>query len=90
MTALLVLLRVSPVRVAGDAVVQPPANPGALVLLHGASQRQKSVNTFYSGGGYGGYGYRGGWGGMGGMAARTPLDRHADRSTGRPGELTRR
>src|SRR4026209_2612118 len=31
------------------------ANPGALVLLHGATEKQKSLNTFYSGmGGYGG------------------------------------
>ena len=41
------------------------ANPDALVVLHGATEKQKSLNTFYSGGGmYGGYGYRG-WGGMG-------------------------
>ena len=30
------------------------ANPDALVLLHGATEKQKSLNTFYSGGGYGG------------------------------------
>jgi len=48
------------------------ANPDALVLLHGATEKQKSLNTFYSGGGgYGGYGYRGGWGGMGGMGTAT-------------------
>jgi hypothetical protein len=47
------------------------ANPDALVLLHGATEKQKSLNTFYSGGGYGGYGYRGGWGGMGGMGTST-------------------
>ena len=47
------------------------ANPDALVLLHGATEKQKSLNTFYSGmGGYGGYGYRG-WGGMGGMGTAT-------------------
>jgi hypothetical protein len=47
------------------------ANPDALVLLHGATEKQKSLNTFYSGtGGYGGYGYRG-WGGMGGMGMGT-------------------
>jgi hypothetical protein len=40
----------------------------ALVLLHGATEKQKSLNTFYSGG-YGGYGYRG-WG-MGGMGTAT-------------------
>ena len=43
------------------------ANPDALVLLHGATEKQKSLNTFYSGG-YGGYGYRGpgrhGWDGQ--------------------------
>ncbi|HXK12076.1 MAG TPA: DUF4136 domain-containing protein [Vicinamibacteria bacterium] len=44
------------------------ANPDALVLLHGATEKQKSLNTFYSGG-YGGYGYRG-WG-MGGMGTAT-------------------
>jgi uncharacterized protein DUF4136 len=47
------------------------ANPDALVLLHGATEKQKSLNTFYSGmGGYGAYGYRG-WGGMGGMGTAT-------------------
>jgi hypothetical protein len=42
----------------------------AIVVLHGATEKQKSLNTFYSGGGYGGYGYRG-WGGMGGMGTAT-------------------
>jgi len=47
------------------------ANPDALVLLHGATEKQQNLNTFYSGmGGYGGYGYRG-WGGMGGMGTAT-------------------
>jgi hypothetical protein len=47
------------------------ANADALVLLHGATEKQKSLNTFYSGmGGYGGYGYRG-WGGMGGTGTAT-------------------
>jgi hypothetical protein len=43
----------------------------ALVLLHGATEKQKSLNTFYSGGmgGYGGYGYR--RVGMGGMGTAT-------------------
>jgi len=45
------------------------ANPDALVLLHGATSKEKTLNTFYSGG-YGGYGYRG-WGGMGGMGTAT-------------------
>ena len=47
---------------------QVDANPDALVLLHGATEKQKSLNTFYSGG-YGGYGYRGM--GMGGMGTAT-------------------
>jgi len=43
------------------------ANPDAVVVLHGATQMKKSLNTFYSGmGGYGGYGWRGmGGAGMG-------------------------
>jgi hypothetical protein len=36
----------------------------AVVVLHGATEKQKSLNTFYSGG-YGGYGWRGFGGGMG-------------------------
>jgi hypothetical protein len=40
------------------------ADPDALVVLHGATEKQKELNTFYSGGMYGGYGYRG-WGGVG-------------------------
>jgi hypothetical protein len=36
----------------------------AVVVLHGATERQKTLNTFYSGG-YGGYGWRGWGGGMG-------------------------
>jgi len=44
------------------------SNPDALVLLHGATSKEKTLNTFYSGG-YGGYGYRG-WG-MGGMGTAT-------------------
>ena len=47
------------------------ANPDALVLLHGATEKQQNLNTFYSGtGGYGAYRYRG-WGGMGGMGTAT-------------------
>ena len=38
------------------------ASADALVVLHGANEKQKSLNTFYTGGGgYGGYR----WGGMG-------------------------
>jgi Domain of unknown function (DUF4136) len=42
----------------------------ALVVLHGATEKEKSLNTFYSGG-YGGYGWRGGWGGGMGTATTT-------------------
>ena len=50
------------------------ANPDAVVLLHGATQMKKSLNTFYSGGGYAGYGYRG-WGGAGmGMGTATTTE----------------
>ena len=43
----------------------------AIVMLHGATEKQKSLNTFYSG--YGGYGYRG-WGGMGGTGTATTTE----------------
>ena len=43
------------------------------MLLHGATEKQKSLNTFYSGGGYGGYGYRG-WGGGMGMGTATTTE----------------
>ena len=46
------------------------------VVLHGATQTKRNVNTFYSGmgGGYGGYGYRG----MGGMgSAQTVVNEYA-------------
>jgi len=46
-----------------------PDKADALVLLHGATEKQQSLNTFYSGG-YGGYGYRG-FGGMGMGSATT-------------------
>jgi hypothetical protein len=42
----------------------------AIVVLHGATEKQKSLNTFYSGG-YGGYGWRGGWGGGMGTSTTT-------------------
>lgn len=43
----------------------------AVVVLHGATEKEKTLNTFYSGGGYGGYGWRG-WGGAGmGMGSAT-------------------
>ena len=44
------------------------AKADAVVVLHGATEKQKSLNTFYSGG-YGGYVWRGGWGG--GMSSST-------------------
>ena len=43
-------------------------NADALVVLHGATEKEKTLNTFYSGG-YGGYGWRG-WG-AGGMGTAT-------------------
>ena len=43
-------------------------NPDAVVVLHGATDVKKTLDTFYTGG-YGGYGYRG-WGG-GGMGSST-------------------
>jgi hypothetical protein len=47
-----------------------PEQADALVVLHGATEKQKNLNTFYSGmGGYGGYGWRG-WG-AGGMGTAT-------------------
>jgi hypothetical protein len=56
---------------AGKGWTKVDANPDAVVLLHGATEKQKNLNTFYSGmGGYGGYGYRG-WGAMGGMGTAT-------------------
>jgi Domain of unknown function (DUF4136) len=43
-----------------------PDKADAIVVLHGATEKQKTLNTFYSGtGGYGGYGWRGMGGGMG-------------------------
>jgi hypothetical protein len=48
--------------------VAPEGQADAQVVLHGASQTKKDLNTFYSG--MGGYGYRG-WGGMGGMGTAT-------------------
>ena len=50
------------------------ANPDALVVLHGATQTKRTLNTFYSGGGgWGGYGYRG-WGGGMGMGSATTTE----------------
>ena len=42
------------------------------MVLHGATEKQRTLNTFYSGmGGYGGYGWRGWGGGMGTGTATT-------------------
>jgi len=50
----------------------PEDKADAIVVLHGATEKQKSLNTFYSGmGGYGGYGWRGWGGGMGTGTATT-------------------
>ena len=49
----------------------PEAEADAQVVLHGAGQMKRTLNTFYSG--MGGYGYRG-WGGMGGMGTATTTE----------------
>jgi hypothetical protein len=46
----------------------PEGEADAHVVVHGASQTKRDLNTFYSG--TGGYGYRG-WRGMGGTATAT-------------------
>jgi uncharacterized protein with gpF-like domain len=51
------------------------ASPDAIVLVHGATETKRSLNTFYTGG-YGGYGYRG-WGGMGMGSATTTETEYA-------------
>jgi hypothetical protein len=45
----------------------PEAEADVHVVLHGATELKRNLNTFYSG--MGGYGYR--WGGMGGMGSAT-------------------
>jgi hypothetical protein len=46
----------------------------AVVVVHGATEKQRTLNTFYSGmGGYGGYGWRG-WGGGMGMGTATTTE----------------
>jgi len=54
----------------GWAHTADDAKADAIVVLHGATEKQKSLNTFYSGG-YGGYGWRGGWGGGMGTSTTT-------------------
>jgi hypothetical protein len=49
----------------------PEGQDDAQVVLHGATETKRSLNTFYSG--MGGYGYRG-WGGMGGMGTATTTE----------------
>ena len=51
--------------------VAPEGQADAQVVLHGATETKRSLNTFYSG--MGGYGYRG-WGGMGGMGTATTTE----------------
>jgi len=51
--------------------VVPEAEANAQVVLHGATETKRSLNTFYSG--MGGYGYRG-WGGMGGTGTATTTE----------------
>jgi hypothetical protein len=46
------------------------ASADTLVMIHGATQVKKDLNTFYSG--YGGYGYRG-YGGMGMSSSSTTV-----------------
>ena len=54
--------------------VAEDAKADAIVVLHGATEKKRSLNTFYSGGGYAGYGYRG-WGGAGmGMGTATTTE----------------
>jgi len=51
----------------------PEGEADAHVVLHGATETKRSLNTFYSGmGGYG-YGYRG-WGGMGATGTATTTE----------------
>jgi hypothetical protein len=52
----------------------PEGQADAAVVIHGATETKRSLNTFYSGGmgGYG-YGYRG-MGGMGGMGTATTTE----------------
>jgi hypothetical protein len=47
-----------------------PASANALIVIHGATEEKKNLNTFYSGGYYGGYRY----GGMGMATATTTVD----------------
>jgi len=51
--------------------VAPEGQADALVVLNGATETKRTLNTFYSG--MGGYGYRG-WGGMGGMGTATTTE----------------
>ena len=58
--------------------IEDPAKADAIVVIHGATEKQKSLNTFYSGGGmYGGYGWRGvGYGGMGMGSSTTTVSEY--------------
>jgi len=57
--------------VAKGWTLAPEDKADAQVVLHGATQTKRSLNTFYSG--MGGYGYRG-WGGMGGTGTATTTE----------------
>ena len=58
--------------------IEDPGKADTIVVLHGATDKQKSLNTFYSGGGgYGGYGWRGmGYGGMGMGSSQTTVSEY--------------
>lgn len=58
--------------------LEDPANADTIVVLHGATEKQKTLNTFYTGGGgYGGYGWRGvGYGGMGMGSSSTTVSEY--------------
>ena len=58
--------------------LEDEAKADTIVVLHGATDKQKSLNTFYSGmGGYGGYGWRGvGYGGMGMGSSTTTVSEY--------------
>jgi hypothetical protein len=48
----------------------PAASADALVVINGATEAKRSLNTFYTGGGYGGYR----WGGMGMGSSQTTVN----------------
>ena len=58
--------------------LEDPDKADTIVVLHGATDKQKTLNTFYTGGGaYGGYGWRGvGYGGMGMGSSSTTVSEY--------------